>query len=216
MSEREVSSDNDQMRALFVSYIEKACLGELSGEAAGLSSYRTRAVPKGASAASRRRRRKPGRRGPERFDADYVLRRLIKKERQFVLRSGGTDIEAKQVVEEIKGLSSDQLAERVAQTLRIRRSGRTYRRNSSLYAKWERQRTASEARPRGKEGSGTSQTSQQDMLGKAEIDAGNLSLSGPQSRRTKVKRDKQDRDADAMADDFLRQNGVDPHDMPAD
>ena len=172
--------------------------------------------PKMVSPPRRRRRRKPGRRGPERHNADYWLRRLIKEERKSVLREGGTELEANQKVEEIKRLSSQQLAAMVNKKFKIRRDGRTYRRNSSLYKKWKSQRAASTPLPRGGRDRGTSGGSEQDILGKAEIDAGNLSLSGPRRRRTKANRGMADLYSDARADEFLRQNGVDPRDMPAE
>ena len=172
--------------------------------------------PKMVSPPRRRRRRKPGRRGPERHNADYWLRRLIKEERKSVLREGGTELEADQKVKDIMGLSSDKLAAMVNERFKVRREGRTYRRNSSLYGQWKSQRAASTPRPRGGRDRGTSGGSERDVLGKAEIDAGNLSLSGPQPRRTKTKRGVGDLRSDARADEFLRQNGVDPREMPAE
>ena len=172
--------------------------------------------PEAVSPPHRRRRRKPGRRGPERYNSDYWLAKLIKEERGSVLREGGTELEADQKVRDIMGLSSDKLAAMVNERFKVRREGRTYRRNSSLYRKWKSQRVASTPRPRGGRDRGTSGGSEQDVLGKAEIDAGNLSLSGPQPRRTKTKRGVGDLRSDARADEFLRQNGVDPREMPAE
>jgi len=141
----------------------------------------------------RPRRRKPGRRGPERFDADYALKRLVVAVRKKALREGGTEQDAERAVDDLKQLSACTLAEMVADLVGIRRSGKTYRRNSTLYREWKRQEAAKRLQPRREHGGARPRhASQQDSLGRAEIDAGGLSLAGPGPRRTKRRRSREE------------------------
>jgi hypothetical protein len=169
-------------------------------------------LPKSVSP-RRRRRRKSGRRGPERFDADHMLKRLVEAVRLEALGQWGTEKAAEQAVADLVKQSSETLAEMVAERFGVRRSGKTYLRNSQVYRRWRELRER-RAPPPCLERSGT--RSRRNTRGEAELETGALSLCGPNPRHTKRRRDKNEKAHDAAADDFLKKHGIDPRDMPAE
>jgi hypothetical protein len=157
------------------------------------------------------RKRRRGRRGPERFDADYYLRKLQQEVVEEGRRAGDTEREISESIRRLQQKSSEELAEEVAKRFKVHRDGRTYRRNSRLYREWEPHREAAGGRrpvDRGRQPpKKTPPRTQADLATAAAIN-GQLSQREVPNGRTHGDREAIDFANDAMADDFLRENGV--------
>jgi hypothetical protein len=160
--------------------------------------------------ASRKRRR--GQRGPDPFDADYYLRRLlddIANERRSAL---DTEREISGAIQEVLEMSSEELAEMIEKRYRVRKDGRTIRRNSTLYGKWKTHRDAAKGcKPVDLSRRPAKKTPPRTEGEVAEVDAINGQLVQRQSPNGRVRggRSRKQLRRDARADAFLRKNGVD-------
>jgi hypothetical protein len=164
------------------------------------------------------RGRQRGRRGPERFDADYYLRKLEHQVVTDLRKSGATDMEVGQAIAELRRKTSEELAEELQRRFRVRRHGRTIRRNSKLYREWERHRRTGEiSKPFAHKGRlrVRKAASRSECADAAVVDG---ELSQRQSRKGGLRggRSRKERQIDKSTDAWLRENGVDPSDFRAE
>jgi hypothetical protein len=157
------------------------------------------------------RKRRRGRRGPERFDADYYLRKLQLAVVEEVRKAGGTEREISESIRRLQQKTAEELAEEIAKRFKVHRDSRTFRRNSQLYLEWKPTREAARGRrpaDRGRQPpKKTPPRTQADLATAAAIN-GQLSQRETPNGRTHGDREAIDFQNDAMNDDFLRENGV--------
>ena len=184
---------------------------------AGLSG-RSHSPDERGQASKAPRKRRAGRRGPEPFDVDYYLRRLLKEEVKARQKAGDAEREIDAAALLLKQKSAEQLAEEIGRRLGRRISGKTVRRNSTLYAKWAQFREGAKApKPVDLDRRPPRKTPPRTKAQIAEEDATSGQLSQRQGLRGSVRgRSPEERHKDAEADDFLRKNGIDPSQFPAE
>jgi len=128
-----------------------------------------------------------------------------------VRRAGGTEWEISESIRRLQQKSSEELAEEVAKRFKVHRDGRTFRRNSRLYREWEPHREAAGGRrpvDRGRQPPKKAPARTEADLAEAAAINGQLSQREAPNGRTHGDREAIDFANDAMADDFLRDNGV--------
>ncbi len=184
----------------------------------GGASRRPDRPPRRRGRPTKRSRKRPG---PQPFDADYYLEKLVQKEIQRQKRGGATEKEVSEAVLRLKGKSSKELALAIIEEfgVRVDEDGRKIRRHSKLYKEWQKIREAlkapKRARPARREQSKTPPRTRGEC---AEADVIDGQLTQRQSPNGKVRggRTRADIRNDEEADAWLRENGVDPSDYQAE
>lgn len=164
------------------------------------------------------RRRRRGRRGPDRFDADYYLGKLQQDIVSEGARAGDTQQEIRERIQELQRKTSEELAQEVSKRFKIYKDGRTYRRNSKLYQEWKPQRDAAQGRQsvdRQRRPKKVTPPRTRADVAEADVIDGQLSQrdrpNGPIRGRSR-----EDCRKDAKTDAWFRGNGVDPRDFRAE
>lgn len=165
------------------------------------------------------RRRRGGRRGPDRFDADYYLIKLQEELVRERRSAGDTDTEISDAILRLQQKSSGELAAAIQERFKVRKDGRTIRRNSKVYAEWRRRRTAEKGRrPIERGGPRRKKAVPRTRSECAEADAigGQLSQREKPDGRLHGHRTREDCLQDAETDAWFRENGVDPKEFRAE